>query len=123
MADRAKKITELPVATGAANTDLLLMVANVSGTAITKSISFANAVSSMFSSNSNTVLAVRTINISNTYIFSGNASTRAAVNTQVGTTGSNGSIYLSTAGKIYLRVDVTGTATTDWQRVTTTAVD
>lgn len=56
-------------------------------------------------------------------VFTGNATTRAAVNTQVGTAGSNGSIYLSTAGKMYLRVDVTGTATTDWQRVTTTAVD
>jgi len=123
MADRAKKISELPVATGAANTDLLLLVANVSGNATTKSISFANAVSAMFSSNSNTTLAVQTINISNTYIFSGSASTRAAVNTQVGTAGSNGSIYLSTAGKIYLKVSNTGTAATDWQRVTTTAVD
>lgn len=56
-------------------------------------------------------------------IFTGNATTRAAVNTQVGTAGSNGSIYLSTAGKIYLRVNGTGTAATDWQRVTTTAVD
>lgn len=123
MADRAKKITELPVATGAANTDLLLLVANVSGNAITKSISFANMVSSMFSSGSNTTLKVTSINIGNTYVFSGSANTRAAVNTQVGTTGSNGSIYLSTAGKMYLRVDVTGAADTDWQRVTTTAVD
>lgn len=56
-------------------------------------------------------------------IFTGNATTRAAVNTQVGAAGSNGSIYLSTAGKIYLRVDGTGTATTDWQRVTTTSAD
>ena len=56
-------------------------------------------------------------------IFTGNATTRAAVNTQVGTAGSNGSIYLSTAGKIYLKISATGTAATDWQRVTTTAVD
>lgn len=56
-------------------------------------------------------------------VFTGNATTRAAVNTQVGTAGSNGSIYLSTAGKIYLKVSNTGTAATDWQRVTTTAVD
>ena len=56
-------------------------------------------------------------------IFTGNATTRVAVNTQVGTAGSNGSIYLSTAGKMYLRVDGTGVANTDWQRVTTTAVD
>jgi len=56
-------------------------------------------------------------------IFTGSAATRADVNTQVGTTGSNGSIYLSTAGKIYLKVSNTGTAATDWQRVTTTAVD
>lgn len=56
-------------------------------------------------------------------VFTGAATTRAAVNTQVGTAGSNGSIYLSTAGKIYLKVSNTGTAATDWQRVTTTAVD
>ena len=56
-------------------------------------------------------------------IFTGNATTRADVNTQVGTAGSNGSIYLSTAGKMYLKVSNTGTVTTDWQRVTTTAVD
>jgi hypothetical protein len=56
-------------------------------------------------------------------VFTGTATTRAAVNAQVSTAGSNGSIYLSTAGKIYLRVDGTGVATTDWQRVTTTAVD
>ena len=56
-------------------------------------------------------------------VFTGNATTRLGVNTQVGTAGSNGSIYLSTAGKIYLKVDGTGTAATDWQRVTTTAVD
>lgn len=56
-------------------------------------------------------------------VFTGTATTRAAVNTQVGAVGSNGSIYLSTAGKMYLRVDGTGVAATDWQRVTTTAVD
>lgn len=56
-------------------------------------------------------------------VFSGNATTRAAVNTQVGAAGSNGSIYLSTAGKMYLRVDGTGVATTDWQRVSTTSAD
>ena len=56
-------------------------------------------------------------------VFTGNATTRAAVNTQVGAAGSNGSLYLSTAGKMYLRVNGTGVAATDWQRVTTTAVD
>lgn len=56
-------------------------------------------------------------------VFTGAATTRADVNNQVGTAGSNGSIYLSTAGKMYLRVNGTGVAATDWQRVTTTAVD
>jgi hypothetical protein len=56
-------------------------------------------------------------------VFTGAATTRSGVNTQVGTAGSNGSIYLSTAGKIYLKVSDTGAAATDWQRVTTTAVD
>jgi hypothetical protein len=56
-------------------------------------------------------------------IFTGNASTRVGVNTQIGYTGSNGSIYLSTTGKIYLKVSNTGIANSDWQRVTTTSVD
>ena len=56
-------------------------------------------------------------------VFTGNAATRAAVNTQVGAVGSNGSLYLSTTGRMYLKVNITGVATTDWQRVTTTAVD
>lgn len=56
-------------------------------------------------------------------VFAGNATTRVGVNTQIGSTGSNGSIYLSTAGKMYLKVAGTGVANDDWQRVTTTAVD
>lgn len=56
-------------------------------------------------------------------VFTGNATTRVGVNTQIGSTGSNGSIYLSTAGKIYLKISNTGVANDDWQRVTTTAVD
>jgi hypothetical protein len=64
-----------------------------------------------------------TINLNGVTIIRGDASTRLGVNTQIGSTGSNGSIYLSTAGKIYLKVANTGVATDDWQRVTTTAVD
>lgn len=38
MADKAKKISELTAATGAANTDLLVLVQNTAGTAVTKKI-------------------------------------------------------------------------------------
>jgi len=68
-------------------------------------------------------ISSNTINLNGVTIIRGDASTRLGVNTQIGSTGSNGSIYLSTAGKIYLKVANTGVATDDWQRVTTTAVD
>ena len=68
-------------------------------------------------------ISSNTINLNGVTIIKGSASTRLGVNTEIGSTGSNGSIYLSTAGKIYLKVANTGVATDDWQRVTTTAVD
>jgi len=68
-------------------------------------------------------ISSNTINLNGVIIVSGSANTRLDVNTQIGSTGSNGSIYLSTAGKIYLKVANTGASATDWQRVTTTAVD
>ena len=71
----------------------------------------------------NTSANSTTLSVVNVLILSGSASTRLGVNTEIGSTGSNGSIYLSTAGKIYLKVANTGVATDDWQRVTTTAVD
>ena len=55
-------------------------------------------------------------------IYSGTQTTRNAVRTEVGTQGAVGSVYLSTAGKMYLKVAVGG-ADTDWQRVTTTVAD
>ena len=123
MAARAKKISELTAANTAANTDYLLIVTNTAGTAVTSKMVFQNVVDSVFSLGSNTTLNLVSANVGGAYVFRGSANTRAAVNTQVGTTGSNGSIYLSTAGKIYLKVAATGVAATDWQRVTTTAVD
>jgi len=123
MADRAKKISELTAANSAANTDYLLIVTNTAGTAVTKRINFANAAASVFGVGCNTTLSIGAANVSGAFVYSGNATTRLGVNTQVGTAGSNGSIYLSTAGKIYLKVAATGTAATDWQRVTTTSVD
>jgi hypothetical protein len=68
-------------------------------------------------------ISSNTINLNGVTIARGDASTRLGVNTQIGSAGSNGSIYLSTAGKIYLKVANTGVATDDWQRVTTTSVD
>ena len=55
-------------------------------------------------------------------IYWGAATTRNAVRTQVSTQGSIGSLYLSSAGKLYLKVAIAG-ADTDWERVTTTAAD
>lgn len=55
-------------------------------------------------------------------IYVGAQTTRDTVRAEVGTGGAIGSIYLSSAGKIYLKVANAG-ATTDWQRVTTTAAD
>jgi hypothetical protein len=56
------------------------------------------------------------ISIYDTYIFTGLANTRYAVVSQVGNTGLAGSIYLSTAGKMYLKVATTG-SNTDWPEV------
>lgn len=57
-------------------------------------------------------------------IFAGNKTTRATLILEVPKTAAIGSVYLSTAGKIYLKVASTATpAATDWQRVTTTAAD
>jgi hypothetical protein len=47
MADRAKKISELPIATSAVGTDLFIIVANTSGTPVTKQIT-TNAFSQSF---------------------------------------------------------------------------
>ena len=55
-------------------------------------------------------------------IFAGAQTTRAGVYGEVTPTAAIGSIYMSTAGKQYVKVANAG-ALTDWQRVTTTAAD
>lgn len=55
-------------------------------------------------------------------IYVGAQTTRAGVRGEVGNTPVVGSAYLSSAGKMYLKV-ANAAATTDWQRVTTTAAD
>ena len=57
-----------------------------------------------------------------TYIYTGAQTTRDTVRSEVGTSAAIGSIYLSTAGKMYLKVANAG-ATADWQKVTATAAD
>lgn len=57
-----------------------------------------------------------------TYLYTGACTTRDTVRAEVGTGGAVGSLYLSTAGKLYLKVAAAG-ATTDWQKVTATAAD
>lgn len=59
---------------------------------------------------------------SNTYIFTGAATTRAGVRAQVGETPGVGSLYLGTAAHSYIKVASAG-ADTDWERITTTASD
>jgi len=55
-------------------------------------------------------------------IMQGAATTRATVRAAAGDACAIGSLYLSTAGKLYLKVTkVPGD--TDWQKVTTTAAD
>lgn len=62
-------------------------------------------------------------------IFYGDATTRAAVLADVDTDPGSflcgiGSLYLSSAGKLYVKVAQSGTpANTDWQKVTATAAD
>jgi len=55
-------------------------------------------------------------------LYFGAQTTRDTVRTEVGLGGTVGSLYLSSAGKLYLKV-ANANATTDWQLVTATAAD
>jgi len=55
-------------------------------------------------------------------IFYGTNTTRAAVLAEVDSSCAVGSLYVSTAGKLYIKVNTAGAAT-DWQKVTSTAAD
>jgi hypothetical protein len=55
-------------------------------------------------------------------IFFGPATTRAALRAQVGREPLIGSLYVSTAGKLYVKT-ANANADTDWQKVTSTAAD
>lgn len=58
MVDRAKKISELPLATTVANTDFVIIVANTAGTANTKRITannFRNSITTTIVSNTATI--------------------------------------------------------------------
>lgn len=55
-------------------------------------------------------------------VFYGASTTRAAVLAEVGSAAAIGAIYLSSAGKQYVKV-ANAAAAADWERVTTTAVD
>ncbi|MFC1663677.1 hypothetical protein ACFL0A_00920 [Patescibacteria group bacterium] len=54
--------------------------------------------------------------------YMGDSATRADVWAEVSVVDGLGSLYFSSAGKIYMRVDNAGAAT-DWQKVTTSAAD
>jgi hypothetical protein len=55
-------------------------------------------------------------------VYSGAQTTRATVRAEVGLAGAIGSLYLSSAGKVYMKV-ANANATTDWQKITATAAD
>ena len=55
-------------------------------------------------------------------VFVGASTTRAAVLAECGAAAAIGAIYLSSAGKQYLKVANAGAAA-DWQKVTATAAD
>lgn len=57
-----------------------------------------------------------------TYVYTGAQTTRDTVRAEVGSGGAIGSIYLSSAGKVYVKVANAG-ATADWEKVTTSAAD
>lgn len=57
-----------------------------------------------------------------TYIYTGAQTTRDTVRAEVGLGGAVGSVYFSSAGKIYLKV-ANADATADWAKVTTSAAD
>lgn len=76
MVDRAKKISELPLATTVANTDFVIIVANTAGTANTKRITannFRNSITTTIVSNTATIttLTSNTINVDDA-TFTGN---------------------------------------------------
>ena len=55
-------------------------------------------------------------------VFVGASTTRAAVYAEAGAAAAIGAIYLSSAGKQYIKV-ANAAAAPDWQRVTATAAD
>jgi len=55
-------------------------------------------------------------------VYYGAQVTRDTVRAEVGTAGSIGSLYLSSGGKVYMKV-ANANATADWQLVTATAAD
>jgi hypothetical protein len=55
-------------------------------------------------------------------VFYGASTTRAAVLAECGASAAIGAVYLSSAGKQYIKV-ANAAAATDWQRVTATAAD
>lgn len=79
MADRAKKVSELTAAASAANTDYMVVVANTSGTAVTKRITVSNYVNTAILPivgvyHSNTTQTIRSANGQGVNIISNNFS-------------------------------------------------
>jgi len=85
------------------------------GKLVTGSVSLVNASGVSLFGASKVLIA------GTTYVFQGACTTRDTVRAEVGTC-AIGSLYLSSAGKAYLKVANAG-ATTDWQKVTASAAD
>lgn len=141
----AKKISELTALTTASTDDLLVIVDDPSGSATTKKITISSfygnvqatvlfqntvTVNSTFSVGNSTVYGsinssgIALKGTSNVVILKGTATTRSGLRTEIsdGSAIANGSIFLSTAGKMYLKVN-NANAATDWEKVTTSAAD
>lgn len=85
------------------------------GKVVTGTVSLVNAAGASIHTSSSLVAG-------GAMIYTGAQTTRDTVRSEVGTAGAIGSIYLSSAGKIYLKVANAG-ATADWAKVTTSAAD
>jgi hypothetical protein len=130
----AKKISELTALTTASTDDLLVIVDSPASDAVTKKITISSfygnvQATALFQNtvtvnNSLTIKGTVKVGTSNVMIVAGVATTRTDLRTEIGdgSTVANGSIFLSTAGKMYLKVN-NANAATDWQKVTTTAAD
>lgn len=106
MVDRAKKISELPLATTVANTDFVIIVANTAGTANTKRITannFRNSITSTIVSNVATITTLTSNNITANTINVDDASFTG--NVYLGVLESNAAQLIHIGGTIHSNIE------------------